>query len=107
MKEEIYTGENTFQNDEGNKFLLKYYIIKEFINTIDFTKPLFKIAVYKYDVSNYENVIETEESTAISQSISVVKKMAEQLRELRITPICMLEVLDDLISKYLEECYVQ
>lgn len=103
MKEFILAGDNSFESEEGKKFLLKYYIIKEFINK-EIKKPLFGIAVYKYDITHNEVLIEKEESEAITYSVAIVKRMAEQLVKMTITPISMLEVLDDLVSEQLEEC---
>lgn len=105
MREIILTGENYFQNEEGKKYLLKYYIVKELKN-IGIKKPLFGVAIYKYDITTNEKFIEKEESTAISLSFAIVKKMTEQLMHFKITPVCLLEILDDLISQHLEESLV-
>ncbi len=102
MREIIFTGERAIENEEGKKYLLKYYITKDMCNVV-ISQPIFGVAVYKYDLTYCERFMEKEESMAISHSMTMVKKLVDHLITFKITPVCLLEVLDDLISQQLED----
>lgn len=89
-------GEKRVLVDDEKEMILGYYLIKEpskVVNDED-VNNLYGIRIQK----QFGGIVESEEVQALSYSKEVVLQLIETLMEYTVTPMTLVEVVDDLIT---------
>ena len=91
-KKELY-GQAELVDEEKRKFLLKYYLIGE----EDYKKNwLYSLLV---EIWSDKKLLESKEAPLLTYSRELACSMLEKLCRCRITPLCVEEVMDDLLAQ--------
>lgn len=98
MRELRLAGERSFENENRQRTSLFYYLVEDHRDMVVDT-PLYGIQVQKQVKENGKIVKEKETAVAISYSEDFVKQLLYDLIHNMVTPMCLLEVLDDLVTK--------
>ena len=86
-------GEREFVSDRGLGIHLNYYLTKKTGRTA--YDALYGIRIEKTVQGEQE---ETEQTPALSASRQMVEQLAGKLMAGAVTPICMIEIIDDLMG---------
>lgn len=85
-----FEGENRFRDDRKQEFIVSYYVMEESGDA------LYGISVEKYQTGT--DYIEVEEIPKISDSIQLVRNIAEKLMKYQVTPISLAESVDTIMT---------
>lgn len=93
MKHKILKGKKTITLEDNRTMDLEYYLLE---NSTDIgkDKALYGVKITK-TIGDY---IESEEVDAISYSKEFVEQMIQQLMDNDVTPISMIEIVDEMIT---------
>ncbi len=89
-------GEKIFENEDRHSVQLSYYLLEDQRDLAG--TPLYGIQVVKQVRDHGEIVKETETAAAISYSEAFVRQILFELIEHTVTPMCLLEVVDDMVT---------
>lgn len=92
MKEWISEGKVIIELETTEKMEVEYYLVKEV--KMEYIEPVYGIAIEK----RKNGSVEVEETGGIATSLEPVKGMIEKLRCCKITPMSLIEVIDDLLE---------
>lgn len=96
MQKEFLIETRAVTDEKGTLLNLKYYLIEE--EPPQSVVPLYRICVKKSFVERPE-VEETESTPPVSDSESRARRMLCQLIKNAVTPVCLLEIVDDMMTK--------
>ena len=86
----------TVTDEKGTLLNLKYYLIEE--ESARSAAPLYRICVKK-SLSEHPGVEETESTPPVSDSETRARRLLGQLIKNAVTPVCLLEIVDDIMTK--------
>ena len=96
MRKEFLIETRAVTDEKGNLLNLKYYLIEE--EAPQPAAPLYRICVKK-SLSSRPGVEEVESTPPVSGSEEGARRMLRQLITNAVTPVCLLEIVDDMMSK--------
>lgn len=96
MQKEFLIETRAVTDDKGNLLNLKYYLIEE--EPSPSSDPLYRICIKK-SLSEHPGVEEAESTPPVSASEARARKLLGQLIKNAVTPVCLLEIVDDMITK--------
>lgn len=96
MQREFLIETRAVSDEKGNLLNLKYYLIEE--ETPCPAAPLYRICVKK-SLSEHPCVEEAESTPPVSDSEAHARQLLRQLITNAVTPVCLLEIVDDMITK--------
>lgn len=96
MQREFLIETRAVSDEKGNLLNLKYYLIEE--DAPDLAAPLYRICIKK-SLSGQSFVEETQSTPPVSDSEAHARRMLRQLITNAVTPVCLLEIVDDMITK--------
>lgn len=97
MKEREFLIETRSVADEKGILLnLKYYLIEEEQPSSD--TPLYRLCIKK-SAAEQPGMEETESTPPVSYSETFARQVLRELIKNAVTPVCLLEIVDDLITK--------
>ncbi len=97
MKNRYLIGERDLTNEFNIDTYLKYYIIEETREYLD-DIHLYGIQVEKITYKNNKKYLEKETTPALSYSRGVVEELTHKLINNEVTPMGLIEVVDEYIS---------
>lgn len=92
MKELLFSNEVVLEDERVMKL---DYSLTEKLPDSDQMAPYYGVEVTK----KLDNVIETDEVTGLSNSRDAVVGMIKKLFQFEVTPISMIEILDELVTQ--------
>lgn len=98
MKRIDLIGERNVELEDQREMVLNYYLIEEPSKANGDMNYLYGIKIEK----QFGGIVESEEVEAISYSKEVVLQLINTLMECTVTPMTLVEVVDDLIT--LRQC---
>jgi len=96
MHKEFLIETRTVTDEKGNLLNLKYYLIEEELPQP--AAPLYRICIKK-SVFEEPDVEETESTPPVSHSETFTRRVLSRLIRNAVTPVCLLEIVDDMITK--------
>ncbi len=96
MYKEFLIETRTVTDEKGSLLNLKYYLIKE--KSPHWAVPLYRICVKK-TWSERPDTEETERTPPVSDSEAQARRLLGWLIRNTVTPVCLLEIVDELITK--------
>lgn len=93
MKQIFLEGKKSVELEDKSVMELEYYLIENQKNE-ELDKALYGVKIAKR-IGDYT---ESEEVDAISYSKEFVKQILDKLMENEVTPISMIEIIDDLVT---------
>jgi hypothetical protein len=102
-KSEILVGARTFTQISGRETSVEYYFLKDY-RTDEEERPLCGIKVIKEEQINGEIKVEEEVAPALSYSERFVKQIINTMIRNLVTPIHMLEVIDEYMTNEEASC---
>jgi hypothetical protein len=93
MKQTQELFSNEIRLEDKRSMILKYLLIEKYMDSNQ-SEPLYGIQISK----ELEQTVETEEVSAISYSKETVVKLMKKLFQYEVTPISMIEIVDDLVT---------
>lgn len=90
----LYSNEITLENER--KMKLRYFLIERVLPAEQ--KPIYGVKIEKY----LDGAVESDEVTGVSDSKEIVLSIIKKLFQYEVTPISMVEIIDDMITL---ECY--
>jgi hypothetical protein len=105
MKKIVLIDAIQLKGSSGKEMKVEYYFVKDY-RFAEERLPLCGIKIIKQENKGREVVREVEIAPAISYSEKFVKQMIRKMIKNLVTPIHMLEVIDELVSEesYSSEC---
>lgn len=98
MKHIDLIGERIVELEDQREMVLKYFIIEELSKAKGDMDYLYGIKIEK----QFGGIVESEEVEALSYSKEVVLQLINTLMECTVTPMTLVEVVDELIT--LRQC---
>lgn len=95
MQKEFLIETRSVTDEKGTLLSLKYYLIEE--EQPESAAPLYRICVKKA-VRECPNMEEVQSTPPVSRSESFTRKILSQLIRNAVTPVCLLEIVDDIIT---------
>ncbi len=95
MRREYLTKTRTVADEKGNLLYLHYYLAEEIRPSS--ALPLYRIGIQKLPVSE-PRAAEIAWTPPVTDSGSLAHSLFDRLIRNTVTPFCLLEVLDDLLS---------
>lgn len=95
MQKEFLIETRAVTDEKGNLLNLKYYLIEE--EPPQPAAPLYRICVKK-SLSCHPGVEEAESTPPVSGSEECARRMLRQLITNAVTPVCLLEIVDDMMT---------
>lgn len=95
MQKEFLIETRAVADEKGNLLNLKYYLIEE--EQPQATAPLYRICIKK-SIAEKPGVEEAESTPPVSHSEVFVRQMLRQLITNAVTPVCLLEIVDDMMT---------
>jgi|GEM_PF-1871888 len=102
-KIEILVGTKTFMGVTGNEVSIEYYFLKDY-RTDEEERPLCGIKLIKEEHVNGEKTVAEEIAPALSYSERFVKQIINAMIRNLVTPVHMLEVIDEYMAKEEVSC---
>ena len=96
MQREYLIETRSVTDENGNQLHLKYYLIEEERPTSPVT--LYRICIKK-SLAERPGVEETESTPPVSDSESQARDMLRRLIQNAVTPVCLLEIVDDMMTQ--------
>ncbi len=96
MHKEFLIETRSVTDEKGSSLNLKYYLIEEEMTPS--AAPLYRICVKK-SISDSPCVEEAESTPFVSHSEDFTRQILGQLIRNAVTPVCLLEIVDDIITK--------
>ena len=96
MQREFLIVSRAVADEKGNLLNLKYYLIEE--EAPRSAAPLYRICVKK-SLSEQPCVEEAESTPPVSASEAQARQMLRQLITNAVTPVCLLEIVDDMMTR--------
>ncbi|MGI5999548.1 hypothetical protein B5E77_13885 [Lachnoclostridium sp. An131] len=96
MQKEFLIETRSVTDEKGNLLNLKYYLIEE--ESVQTRAPLYRICIKKSSAGR-PGVEEAESTPPVSGSEASARKMLRQLIRNAVTPVCLLEIVDDMMTK--------
>lgn len=96
MQKEFLIETRVVADEKGTLLNLKYYLIEE--TDSQAPTPLYRICVKK-SAAERPGVEEIESTPPVSHSETFTLQVLRQLIQNAVTPVCLLEIVDDLITK--------
>ncbi|BCN30039.1 DUF6514 family protein [Anaeromicropila herbilytica] len=93
MKNKILVGSKTIELEDMRMMSLEYYLL-EHVSEENKEKALYGVKITK----KIDDYMESEEVDAISYSKEFVEQMIKQLMDNDVTPISMIEIIDEMIT---------
>jgi hypothetical protein len=88
----LFSNEVTLEDERRMKL---DYSLTEKYSKVDHTTPFYGIQIVKH----LEDIVETEEVTGVSYSKEAVVSIIKKLFQYEVTPISMIEIVDELVSE--------
>jgi len=98
MKSETLIGTKKFTGDSGKQVAIEYYFLKDY-RFGESENPLCGIKIVKQEVVFGERSMEVETAPAISYAERFVKQILNTMMRNQVTPIHMLEIIDEFITQ--------
>lgn len=95
MQKEFLIETRAVADEKGNLLHLKYYLIEE--EHPQATAPLYRICIKK-SVAEKPDVEEAESTPPVSHSEAFARQMLKKLITNAVTPVCLLEIVDDMMT---------
>ena len=95
MQKEYLIETRSVTDEKGNLLHLKYYLIEE--ERPVSPAPLYRICIKK-SLTESPGVEEAESTPPVSASESRAREMLRSLIKKAVTPVCLLEIVDDMMS---------
>lgn len=96
MQREFLIETRSVADEKGTLLNLKYYLIEE--EQPLSMAPLYRICIKK-SISERPGVEEMESTPPVSHSETTARQMLKTLIKNAVTPICLLEIVDDMMTK--------
>jgi len=96
MQREFLIETRSVADEKGTLLNLKYYLIEE--EQPKMAAPLYRICIKK-SIAERPGVEETESTPPVSHSESYTRQVLTQLIKNAVTPVCLLEIVDDMMTK--------
>lgn len=96
MHKEFLIETRSVTDEKGTLLNLKYYLIEEELPQP--AAPLYRICIKKSTAGN-PGVEEAESTPPVSHSETFTRRMLRQLIRNAVTPVCLLEIVDDMMTK--------
>lgn len=96
MQKEFLIETRTVSDEKGNLLNLKYYLIEEEPSLS--TAPIYRICIKKSMVEK-PGVEETESTPPVTRSEVFARQMLRRLITNAVTPVCLLEIVDDMMTE--------
>lgn len=96
MQREYLIETRSVTDEKGNQLHLKYYLIEE--ERPASPVPLYRICIKK-SLAERPGVEETESTPPVSDSESQARDMLRRLIQNAVTPVCLLEIVDDMMTQ--------
>lgn len=96
MQKEFLIETRSVTDEKGRLLNLKYYLIEE--TPVSEGAPLYRICVKK-SITEKPGMEEAESTPPVSHSEHFVRQVLGQLIQNAVTPVCLLEIVDDIITK--------
>ncbi len=96
MQKEFLIETRTVTDEKGTLLNLKYYLIEEEASPA--AAPLYRICVKK-SLSEHPGVEESASTPPVSDSETRARQLLRQLITNAVTPVCLLEIVDDIMTK--------
>jgi len=96
MHKEFLIETRSVTDDKGTLLHLKYYLIEETLPPPQ--TPLYRICIKK-SIADRPGVEEAESTPPVSDSETFTRQVLRQLIRNAVTPICLLEIVDDIMTK--------
>lgn len=96
MQKEFLIETRSVTDEKGTLLNLKYYLIEE--EPPQSAVPLYRICVKK-SFAERPGVEETESTPPVTDSESHARQMLCRLIQNAVTPVCLLEIVDDMMTK--------
>ncbi|HIT89170.1 MAG TPA: hypothetical protein IAC41_01960 [Candidatus Merdenecus merdavium] len=103
MKKSVLMDVVELQRSLDKTVRVEYYFVKDYRFEED-SRPLCGIKIVKWESRGTEVKKEIEIAPAISYSEKFVKQMIQKMVKNMVTPIHMLEVIDDLVTEESYHC---
>lgn len=98
MEKIFFMGEKNYEDEGNRKLNLKYYLLETRRAVADHGS-VYGIGIEKTVKEQGRNLFEKETASGISYSEVFVKQMIHRLMDNLVTPISMIEILDDMITE--------
>lgn len=95
MQKEFLIETRAVADEKGTLLNLKYYLIEE--KQPQAAAPLYRICIKK-SIAEKPDVEETESTPPVSHSEDFAREMLRRLITNAVTPICLLEIVDDMMT---------
>ncbi len=95
MQKEFLIETRSVTDEKGTLLNLKYYLIEE---KTPQAAPLYRICIKK-SFAERPGVEEAESTPPVSDSETHARQMLCQLIKNAVTPVCLLEIVDDMMTK--------
>jgi len=95
MQKEFLIETRSVTDEKGTLLNLKYYLIEE---KTPQAVPLYRICIKK-SFAERPGVEEAESTPPVSDSETHARQMLCQLIKNAVTPVCLLEIVDDMMTK--------
>ena len=96
MQKELLIETRSVADEKGTLLNLKYYLIEE--EPPQSAAPLYRICIKK-SIAEHPGVEETESTPPVSDSELFTRQVLKQLIQNAVTPVCLLEIVDDMITR--------
>ena len=96
MQKEFLIETRSVADEKGTLLNLKYYLIEE--EPPQSAAPLYRICIKK-SIAEHPGVEETESTPPVSDSELFTRQVRKQLIQNAVTPVCLLEIVDDMITR--------
>lgn len=96
MQKEFLIETRSVADEKGTLLNLKYYLIEE--EQPQATAPLYRICIKK-SIAEYPDIEEAQSTPPVSDSELFTRRVLKQLIQNAVTPVCLLEIVDDMITK--------
>lgn len=98
MKNMYLIGTREIEDSLKHSMKLEYYLIEDF-GKQDKEVPVYGICIKKLFVENGKELEEQETTEGLSYSKEIVMQMIDKLISNSVTPVSMVEIVDNLISE--------
>ena len=95
MQREYLIETRSVADEKGNLLNLRYYLIEE--EPPQSGAPLYRLCIRKSPAGN-PDIQESESTSPVSSSESCARRMLCRLIRNAVTPVCLLEIVDDMLT---------
>lgn len=98
MENIVFMGEKDYQDESNRRLNLRYYLLETRRAAVQ-SEAVYGIGIEKTLKGEGKHLFEKEMASCISYSKVFVKQMIQKLMDNLVTPVSMLEILDDMITE--------